>query len=69
MLPDTIWRKLTYAWVVFLLMLGGLNLIVAYNFTEEQWVNYKLFGSPVLLFLFAIGQSFYINVFQRKDQL
>ena len=69
MLPDTIWRKLTYAWVVFLLMLGGLNLIVAYNFTEEQWVNYKLFGSPVLLFLFAIAQSFYINVFQRKDQL
>ena len=63
------WRKLTYAWVVFLLVLGGLNLIVAYNFTEELWVNYKLFGSPVLLFLFAIGQSFYINIFQRKDQL
>ena len=68
-LSDVMWRKLTYAWVIFLLMLGGLNLIVAYNFTEEQWVNYKLFGSPVLLFLFAIGQSFYINIFQRKDQL
>ena len=68
MLSETMWRKLTYAWIIFLVLLGGLNLIVAYNFTEGQWVKYKLFGSPVLLFLFAIGQSLYINASLKREQ-
>lgn len=67
MLPATVWRKLTYVGIIYLLLLGGLNLVVAYNFTEEQWVKYKLFGSPVLLFLFFIGLSLYINAYRQKD--
>lgn len=68
-MPDPAWRKLTYIWVIFLLVLGALNLWVAYTFTESQWVSYKLFGSTTILFLFLIGQTVYISQYTKKDEL
>ncbi|MCX8753459.1 septation protein A [Snodgrassella sp. B3837] len=68
-LPAPAWRKLTYAWVIFLLALGTLNLWVAYCFTEAQWVNFKLFGSTTILVLFTIGQTVYISRYIKKDEL
>lgn len=68
-MPEPAWRKLTYIWVIFLLALGTLNLWVAYTFTEPQWVNFKLFGSTTILFLFLIGQAVYISQYTKKDEL
>lgn len=68
-MPDPAWRKLTYIWVIFLLALGALNLWVAYTFTEPQWVNFKLFGSTTILFLFLVGQTVYISQYTKKDEL
>ncbi|MCO6508232.1 MAG: septation protein A [Snodgrassella sp.] len=72
-LPETIWRKLTYAWVICLLCLGALNLWVFLNFSEQIWVNYKLFGSITIIVLFSIGQSIYISPYIKtnikKDEL
>ena len=68
-MPDTAWRKLTYIWVIFLLALGALNLWVAYTFTVTQWVNFKLFGSTTILFLFLVGQTVYISQYTKKDEL
>jgi intracellular septation protein len=36
------WLKLSYAWIAFLVALGGLNLYVAYNYAESTWVTFKL---------------------------
>lgn len=55
--PTAIWTKLNYVWVVFLVSLGFLNLYVAFNFDENTWVNFKLFGVTLLMFLFIIGQT------------
>lgn len=60
-LPDAIWVKLTAAWVIFLLLLGAINLIVAFSFSQSVWVNYKLFGSMPLLFLFVLAQGIYLS--------
>lgn len=68
-MPEPAWRKLTYIWVIFLLALGTLNLWVAYTFTEPQWVNFKLFGSTTILFLFLVGQTVYISQYTKKDEL
>ena len=68
-MPDPAWRKLTYIWVIFLLALGALNLWVAYTFTVTQWVNFKLFGSTTILFLFLVGQTVYISQYTKKDEL
>ena len=66
-LPDAVWRKLTFAWILFLAMMGVLNLWVAYRFTEAQWVNYKLFGSTGLLIAFMLVQTAYLSRFIPKE--
>lgn len=60
-LPETTWKKLNLAWIVFFLTLGALNLLVAYRFSEEIWVNFKLFGGFGLMILFVIAQSLYLS--------
>jgi len=58
--PDAIWRRLNTAWAVFFILAGGLNLLVAFNFSTETWVNFKLFGLISLTLLFAVAQAFYL---------
>lgn len=55
--PKTIWDKLNLIWVVFLLLLGVLNLYVAMHFSENSWVNFKLFGVTSLMFVFILAQA------------
>ena len=55
--PQAIWNKLNLLWVIFLVGLGFLNLYVAFNYSLDTWVNFKLFGVTSLLFLFMIGQT------------
>lgn len=60
-LPCEVWTTLTHAWTVFFLAMGGLNLWVAYRFSEEAWVNFKLFGGIGLMLVFVVGQSLYLS--------
>jgi len=59
-LPSEIWRRLNLAWVGFFLFMGALNLYVAYSFSTNVWVNYKLFGGIGLMFLFVVAQGAYL---------
>ena len=59
-LPDPVWYRLNRSWILFFVFSGAVNLYVAYNFAEEFWVNFKLFGILGMTLLFAIGQSFYL---------
>ena len=55
--PDAVWRKLNLSWVFFLALMGGANLYVAYHFSTENWVNFKLFGSIGLMLVFVLLQG------------
>ena len=66
-LHDPIWFRLNLVWALFFFMLGGLNLAVAYNFTEETWVNFKLFGCTTLVFVFALAQGVYLSKHLIED--
>lgn len=59
-LPDLVWRRLTWAYVVFFAALGALNLYVAFNFPTSTWVSFKVFALTGLMFVFVIGQFFFI---------
>ncbi len=61
--PTAIWRQINLAWVVFFLASGAANLVVAYSFSEETWVNFKLFGLLGLTFAFVIAQALYLGRF------
>lgn len=55
-LPSIIWNKLNLSWVGFFLLMGCLNLYVAFNFSVDNWVTFKLFGSTGLMLIFIILQ-------------
>ncbi len=55
--PISTWRKLNLAWVLFFTLLGVVNLYVAFHYSEDTWVNFKLFGTTGMIFLFVIGQT------------
>jgi len=67
-LPDDIWVRLNIAWVTFFAALGALNLFVAYNFPEDVWVNFKLFGFMGLTLLFLLAQGLYISRFAEAEE-
>lgn len=59
-LPDSVWGPLNLSWAGFFTVVGIINLYIAFNFSTEFWVNFKMFGMLGLLLLFAIGQSFFL---------
>ncbi len=67
-LPSAIWIQLNLAWAIFFLAMGGLNLYVAFNYAEETWVNFKLFGMMGLTFLFVILQTLYMTRFITEQE-
>lgn len=68
-MPDHTWKKLNYAWVGFFIVSGIINLLVAYNFSEDTWVNFKLFGMLGLTIVFIIGQSLFLyRYMDQKEQ-
>jgi intracellular septation protein len=56
-LPDTAWRRLNLSWIGFFALMGAANLAVAYNFSTDAWVNFKLFGGIGLMLLFVLAQG------------
>lgn len=56
-LPDPVWLRLNLSWVVFFALMGGANLFVANNFSTENWVNFKLFGTMALMLVFVLLQA------------
>ena len=55
------WLKVNTAWVVFGLVVGAGNLLVAYNTSEATWVKIKLFGLTGVMLLFLVGQALWLN--------
>ena len=56
-LPDTVWSKINASWVGFFVVMGIINLYVAYTFSEAVWVQFKLFGGIGLMLLFVVAQA------------
>lgn len=66
-LPDAIWNKVNWSWVVFFALMGVLNLAIAYNFSTDLWVDFKLFGSLALTLVFVVGQSLLLSRHMKLD--
>jgi intracellular septation protein len=66
-MPSEVWVRLNIAWGVFCFCLACTNLFVAFTF-HEYWVDFKVFGSMGLTFIFIIGQSFYIAPYIEEDE-
>ena len=67
-LPEPVWDKVNLSWIAFFLFMGALNLIVAFNFSTDIWVDFKLFGGMGLLLLFVLGQGFMLSKYVEDKQ-
>jgi len=56
-LPDPVWRKMLLSWAGFFTVMGFLNLYVAFNYSTDAWVNFKLFGGMGLMLVFVVLQA------------
>ncbi len=64
--PDQ-WIRLNQIWVVFFIIVGGVNLYVAYTFSEAFWVKFKLFGMLGITLVFVIIQSVWLTLVTQKN--
>jgi intracellular septation protein len=55
------WLKLNLAWVVFYLVMGTANLTVVFNFSQDTWVNFKVYGITAATLVFVLAQSLWLS--------
>jgi len=68
-LPDPVWSRLNWSWIGFFVFMGALNLYVAYNYSTDHWVNFKLFGGMGLMLVFVLAQALVLSRFiEEKDE-
>jgi len=68
-LPEAIWHKLNWSWAAFFALMGAANLYVAFNFSTDAWVNFKLFGGMGLMLVFVVLQALFLSRYmQEKEQ-
>jgi intracellular septation protein len=60
-LVDEVWTRLNFGWAFGFFFAGALNLIVAYNFSMEFWVSYKLVGGFALTFTYIVITMIYLS--------
>ena len=67
-LPDAAWKKLNFSWIGFFACMGFVNLYVAFNFSTDTWVNFKLFGGMGLMLAFVIGQALFLAKYVEQKE-
>ncbi|MBT4518748.1 MAG: septation protein A [Halieaceae bacterium] len=68
-LPKTIWRRLNILWVSNFAIVGALNLYVAYGFSEETWVSYKLYSAIGFTLALTILTAVLISPHLKEEQV
>lgn len=66
-LPKPIWSRLNLLWVCNFAIVGGLNLVVAYAFSEEAWVSYKLYSAIGFTLALTILTALIISPHLKED--
>ena len=67
-LPDAVWSKVNLSWIAFFAIMGVLNLIIAFNYSTDTWVNFKLFGGMGLMLVFVIAQGMFLSKYMEEEK-
>ena len=55
--PAAVWTRLTWSWVAFFAAMAMANWYVAFHFSTDTWVNFKVWGGNGLFVLFTLAQG------------
>ena len=67
-LPAPVWSAVTWSWVAFFAAMAAANLYVASNFSEDAWVNFKVWGGIGLFLVFALAQGLWLSRHIAEEQ-
>lgn len=69
-LPEPVWGRLNWSWVGFFIFMGIINYVVAFrlDFSDDDWVNFKLFGGTGLMFVFVIIQGLLLSKYIEEKK-
>lgn len=67
-LPAQVWRHLNLMWIANFVILGAANLYVVYNFSEEAWVNFKIYGMIGITLLMVLAQGLLIHKHLQTEE-
>jgi len=67
-LPEAAWKTLNWSWIGFFVFMGVANLVVAFNFSTDDWVNFKLFGGMGLMLVFVLGQGLLLSKYLEENK-
>jgi intracellular septation protein len=60
MLGQHVWKNLGLGWSLGFFIAGAVNLYVAFNFSLDTWVTYKLFGGFGISLLYMVIMMTYL---------
>ncbi|MFM2075642.1 MAG: hypothetical protein RJB34_1947 [Pseudomonadota bacterium] len=63
---DTVWARLALAWIGYFVFMSAINGYVAFYYSTEDWVNFKIWGY-VFPVVFILGQGLYIARHIQSD--
>jgi len=66
--PSDVWARCNIMYAIFMITIGILNIIIFYNFGQDTWFYFKLFGTIGLNMLFLIGVMIYLFKFIPDEE-
>ncbi len=67
-LPTKVWNQVNLGWSLFFVLLGVANLYVAFNFSTDAWVNFKLFGTTGMMLVFVLLQAIALSKYVQEEK-
>ena len=67
-LPTKVWNQVNLGWSLFFVLLGIVNLYVAFNFSTDAWVNFKLFGATGMMLVFVLLQAMTLSKYMPEEE-
>ena len=67
-LPTKVWNHVNLSWSLFFVLLGVVNLYVAFNFSTDAWVNFKLFGATGMMLVFVLLQAMALSKYMPEEK-
>ena len=59
-LPAVVWSGVTWSWVAFFAAMAVANWYIAFHYSLETWVNFKVWGGIGLFLVFALAQGVWL---------
>lgn len=66
-LPHSVWLRLNLLWTAHFTIVGALNLVVAYGWSESAWVTYKLYSAIGFTLLLTLLTAWLVAPHLKED--